>query len=407
MTDPQTPDTAPVRRLPMYEFTAMMALLAATVAFSIDAMLPALPEIAQSLSPEAVNRAQLVLTSFVGGMGVGTFLTGPLSDAIGRKLTLLLGAVVFVIGAFIGAQADSLEVLLAARFLQGFGAAAPRIVPMALVRDLYAGREMAKVTAFIMMVFILVPALAPSAGQVIIGFAGWRGVFYAFILFALIGLTWLSLRQPETLAREKRRPLHPTYLIAGAKEVLGHREVRLYILVLTLGFGQMFAMLSSAQQVFAAFDVVESFPRWFALMAVIAGTGNAFNAFFVMRLGMRRIVRGAYLLQIISSATMLILVLTGAVAPPTGFVFLFFWSITVFMMAGITFGNLNALAMQHMGHLAGMTASVVSAISTVGAVVIAVPVGLLFNGTPLPLVIATLTCSALAFLIMGYTDDPS
>ncbi|MFD2175454.1 multidrug effflux MFS transporter [Rhodobacter lacus] len=405
MTDPE-PQTGAPKRLHPIEFTAMMALLAATVAFSIDAMLPALPEIAGALSPDAVNRAQLVLTVFMAGMGLGTFIAGPLSDAIGRKYTLLIGAVIFVAGAFIGAQAESLEVLLAARAVQGFGAAAARIVPMALVRDLFAGREMAKVTAFIMMVFILVPALAPSLGQVIIGFSGWRGVFYAFILFAMIALLWLSLRQPETLAPEKRRPLHPSLLLAGAKEVLGSREVRLYILVMTLGFAQMFTMLSCSQQLFAVFGVTETFPRWFALIAILAGTGTGFNAAFVMRLGMRRIVRGTYLMQIVSSSVMLVLVLTGAVAPPAGFVFLFCWAVTVFMMAGITFGNLNALAMQSMGHLAGMTASVVSALSTVGAVLIAAPVGQMFNGTPLPVVLATLTCSGLAFLIMGRTDDP-
>ena len=406
MTDPVSPvpaaaAPAPIRKLPVFEFTALLALLSATVAFSIDAMLPALPEIAQSLSPEAINRAQLVLTVFMLGIGVGTFVAGPLSDALGRKRTILIGVTIFVIGAFIGAQAQSLEVLLLARFIQGLGAAAPRIVPMALVRDLYSGREMAKVTAFIMMVFILVPALAPSAGQLIIGFAGWRGVFYAFIAFALTGLIWLSLRQPETLLPEKRRTLHPATLLAGAREVVSDREVRIYIMVMTLGFAQMFALLSSSQQLFAAYGAVETFPKWFALMAILAGTGTAFNAKFVMRLGMRRIVSGAYVMQILSSGAMLCLVLAGAVTPPAGFVFLFFWTVTVFMMAGITFGNLNALAMQRMGHLAGMAASVVSALSTMGAVAIAAPVGLMFDGTALPIVSATFGCSVIAYFLMN------
>jgi len=401
-------DAKPVRpQIPMLEFTALMALLAATVAFSIDAMLPALPEIAEKLSPDAINRAQLVLTFFVLGIGVGTFVAGPLSDALGRKRTILIGVTIFVIGAGIGSQSQSLEVLLAARFVQGLGAAAPRIVPMALVRDMYAGREMAKVTAFIMMVFILVPALAPSIGQLIIAQAGWRGVFYAFILFALVGLTWLGLRQPETLSPERRRPLHPGLLWSGAKEVVGDRDVRLYILTMTLGFGQMFALLSSSQQLFAAFDVTESFPKWFALMAILAGSGTGFNAMFVMRLGMRRMVRGTYMMQVISSGAMLCLVLGGAVAPPTGFIFLFVWTVTVFMMAGITFGNLNAMAMHRMGHLAGLAASVVSALSTMGAVMIAAPVGLMFDGTPIPIVVATLTCSGLAVILMGLVRENS
>lgn len=396
---------APPRRLSLPEFTAMLASLTATVAFSIDAMLPALPEIAATLSPEAVNRAQLVLTAFVLGMGAGTFLAGPISDALGRRRTILIGAAVFILGAFIGAQAQSLEVLLAARFVQGLGAAGPRIVPMALVRDLYSGREMAKVTSFIMMIFILVPAIAPALGQVIIGFAGWQGVFYGFIAFALVGSSWLMARQPETLPPERRRPLALGSLGAAAREVLADADVRLYILVMTLGFGQMFALLSSSQQLFAAFGAVDSFPQWFAVMAILSGAGTVFNARFVMRLGMRRIVRGAYLMQIGSSALMLGLVLAGAVTPPAGFAVLFLWSVSVFLMAGVTFGNLNALAMQRMGHIAGMAASVVTALSTVGAVAIAAPVGLMFNGTPLPIVLATLSCSSLAWLLMRRTTD--
>ncbi len=405
MTQPEPPTAPTGRRLALAEFTAMLAALTATVAFSIDAMLPALPDIAAALSPDAVNRAQLVLTAFVLGMGVGTFLAGPISDALGRRRTIVLGVAVFVAGALAGAHAGSLELLLAARFVQGLGAAGPRIVPMALVRDLYVGREMAKVTSFIMMIFILVPALAPSLGQVIIGYWDWHGVFYAFALFAMLGAGWLLIRQPETLPPERRRPLRPAALAAAAREVLADRDVRLYILVMTLGFGQMFALLSSSQQLFAAYGATTSFPKWFALMAILAGTGTVFNARFVMRLGMRRIVRGAYLMQIVASGLMAGLIATGAVAAPAGFGALFLWSVSVFMMAGLTFGNLNALAMQKMGHIAGMAASVVTALSTVGAVAIAAPVGQLFNGTATPIVGATLICSSLAFVLMRRTAE--
>lgn len=404
---PQTAPAAPQRRLSLPEFTAMLASLTATVAFSIDAMLPALPQIAADLSPEDVNRAQLVLTSFVLGMGLGTFFAGPVSDAIGRRRTLFLGISIYILGALGALVSNSLEVLLAARFVQGFGAAGPRIVPMALVRDLYAGREMAKITSFIMMLFILVPAMAPSIGGLIIGVTGWHGVFGAFVLFGLLGASWVGLRQPETLAPERRRPLQVSALIAGAREVVSDRNVRLYTMVMALGFGQMFALLSSSQQLFAVFGVTDSFAHWFALMAILAGTGTVFNARFVMRLGMRRIVKGAYIAQIAVSAVMLGLVLLGAVAGPGDFPLLFLYAISVFAMAGLTFGNLNALAMQKMGHLAGMTASVVTALSTVGAVIIAAPVGLAFDGTALPIVIATLSCSAIAWALMRRTDDLS
>lgn len=399
------PNTRPALSMP--EFTAMLAMLFATIAFSIDAMLPALPQIAAELTPDRINSAQLVLTSFVLGMGVGTFLSGPISDATGRKVAITAGFAIYMVAAVVAARAQSLESLLIARFVQGLGAAGPRIVALAMVRDIYSGREMARVTSFVMMVFILIPAVAPAIGQGIIAMTGWRGVFWAFVLFGLVAAIWLNLRQPETLPPERRRPLRPAPLWSAAREVLANREVRIYIAVLTLGFGQMFALLSSAQQLFAAYGQGPHFPMWFALMALLSGSGTVLNARFVMRLGMRRIATDAYLMQICSSTLTLALLLSGILAGNWAFAVIFLWSVTVFFMAGVTFGNLNALAMQEMGHIAGMAASVVAAISTVAAVAVAAPVGLMFNGTATPIVIATLICSGVAWLLMRRTMDLS
>ena len=405
-TDAANPATeAPRRSLSLPEFTAMLAMLTATVAFSIDAMLPALPQIAAELSPGAVNNAQLVLTAFVLGMGLGTFFAGPISDALGRKATITGGIAIYIAASYAAVQAQSLEALLAARLVQGIGAAGPRIVVMALVRDLYAGREMARVTSFIMMIFILVPAVAPSVGAGVIALSDWRGVFWAFMVFGLIGLGWLLLRQPETLPRAARRPLHAGKLLEALREVLSLRDVRLYIVTLTLGFGQMFALLSSAQQLYAAHGVTDSFPAWFDAGALWSGTATIFNARYVMRLGMRRIVKGAYLMQIVSASVMLPLVLLGLPEKAHGFWLIFAWSVTLFFMAGVTFGNLNALAMQKLGHIAGMAASTVTAISTMGAVLIAAPVGLAFDGTALPLVLAALVCSTAAWALMRRTTE--
>lgn len=393
-------------RLRLFEFTALLAFLSAIVAFAIDAMLPALDEIAAELTPGNVNRAQLVLTTFILGMGLGTFFTGPLSDAIGRRRTIGWGVGLYILGAALGAMAQSLDLLLAARFLQGIGAAGPRIAAMALVRDQYSGREMARVSSFIAMIFILIPAAAPALGQLIIGFAGWRGVFVAFILFSATSLAWLYARQPETLDPARRRPFRLASLRAGAAEVMGSAEVRLYTLVMALGFGQMFALLSSAQQIFAGvYGITDTFPRWFALMALLSGAATLLNARFVVRLGMRRIVRAAYAMQVVAAALMLGVLSLGVLPAGVAFGAFFIWAVSLFFMAGVTFGNLNALAMQHMGHLAGMTASVVMASSTVLAVAIAAPIGLAFDGTPLPVVIGALVCSALAWGLMGRAQE--
>ena len=200
-------DQTPVlRRLSMPEFIALIAMLFATIAFSIDAMLPALPEIAATLTPLDPNKAQLIVTSFVLGMGIGTLFAGPLSDSFGRRNVIVGGAVLYCAAAAIAMVAPSLETVLAARVLQGLGAAGPRVVSLALVRDLYKGREMARVVSFAMMIFTLVPAVAPLAASGIIAAWGWRAIFAAFILFAILAVVWMMLRQPETLPRAARRP---------------------------------------------------------------------------------------------------------------------------------------------------------------------------------------------------------
>ncbi|KIX19412.1 MULTISPECIES: multidrug effflux MFS transporter [Paracoccus] len=406
MTDVSHPGLAQQQRLPLPEFIAMLAFLFATIAFSIDAMLPALPDIAADLTPDNVNRAQLILTTFVAGMGLGTLFAGPLSDALGRKRTITIGFGIYIAATIAAIYADSLELLLVARFVQGLGAAGPRIVGLALVRDLYEGREMARISSFVMMIFIMIPAVAPTLGAGIIAISDWHGVFLAFIAFALIGALWLNIRQAETLPPAARRPLRIGTLYAAAREVLSDRQVMLATLILTLGFGQMFGLLSSAQQLFGeTYGKGENFHLWFAAMALLSGSGTVLNATFVMRFGMRRIAKWAYVMQTIVSGLALTLILSGVLPQGLEFPVFFFWAVSVFFMAGVTFGNLNALALQRMGHIAGMAASIVAAISTLAAVLIAAPVGLLYNGTAIPAITATLICSGLAWALMRRLND--
>ena len=406
MTDMPYAEAAPQRRLPLPEFIAMLAFLFATIAFSIDAMLPALPDIAADLTPDNVNRAQLILTAFVAGMGLGTLFAGPISDAFGRKRTITVGFGIYIAATIAALYADSLEFLLIARFVQGLGAAGPRIVGLALVRDLYEGREMARITSFVMMIFIMIPAVAPTLGAGIIAISSWHGVFLAFIAFAVVGALWLNIRQVETLPREKRRPLRLTTLYSSAREVLSDRQVMLATLILTLGFGQMFGLLSSAQQLFGeTYGKGENFHLWFAAMALLSGSGTILNATFVIRFGMRRIAKWAYVMQTIVSGVILAALLSDLLPQALRFPAFFFWATSVFFMAGVTFGNLNALALQRMGHIAGMAASIIAAISTLAAVLIAAPVGLLYNGTAIPAITATLLCSGLAWFLMRNLDD--
>ncbi|GGH25229.1 MFS transporter, DHA1 family, bicyclomycin/chloramphenicol resistance protein [Cribrihabitans marinus] len=387
-------------RMSKAEFIALIGVMFATIAFSIDAMLPALPEIGTELSPATVNRAQLVLTSFVLGMGLGTLFTGPLSDAFGRKAVIQAGLALYVLGAGLAWAASSLELVLAARVLQGIGAAAPRIVGVAIMRDLYSGREMARILSIAMLVFTLFPALAPAIGAGIIAISNWRGIFAAFVIFALVVALWLGLRLAEPLPEDRRLPFRARPLWAALKETLRHPTVRLSIVVQTLCLGMLFTMLTMVQPVYdVVYDRAESFPFWFGAVAILAGTASLLNAAVVVRVGMRRLVTWALGVQILLSGFML-LSAGQAVLPAPGFGLFVAWQTSLFFMAGMTLGNLNAIAMEPMGHVAGMAASVIGAISTVGAACIAAPVGLLFDGSLVPLAGGITALSACAFALM-------
>lgn len=388
-------------RVSMTEFIAMIAMLFAVVAFSIDAMLPALPQIALELTPGAPNRAQLIVTSFVLGMGVGTLFAGPLSDSLGRKPVILGGAAISILAAYAATQAQSLEAVLAARVVQGLGVAGPRVVSIALVRDLYKGREMARVVSFAMMIFTLVPAVAPLAGSIIIADFGWRGIFIACILFILVALTWLTLRQPETLPRDARRPLRAGPLFAALREVLTTRVVVISIAVQTLCFGVLFGTLSTTQQVFdETFGRGDSFPFWFALIALMSASASMINAALVVRLGMRRLITATLRVQVVLSLGFGLLWLSGLLPDALVFPVYILWTTSVFMMAGLTLGNLNALALEPLGHIAGMAASVSGALATVLAVAIAAPLGLAFDGTPVPLALGVFVLTLIGAILM-------
>jgi DHA1 family bicyclomycin/chloramphenicol resistance-like MFS transporter len=390
----------PQARLSTPEFIALIAMLFSTIAFSIDAMLPALPEIAAELSPGAPNRAQLIITSFVLGMGFGTLFAGPLSDAFGRKPVILGGAILYCIGAVLAWSAPSLELALAGRVIQGLGGAGPRVVAVAIVRDLYAGRQMARILSIVFVFFSLFPAIAPSLGAAIIWAAGWRSIFGAFIFFASASAMWLMLRQPETLPPSARRSFRAGAIAKDVREVLSNRTVRLTIAAQTLAMACLFSVLSSTQQSFdQTFGKGDDFHFWFAAIAVIAASSAMLNARVVVRFGMRAMVRGALMSQILCAGSYLAFSLTGP-EPSQLFWAYFIWTTSVFFMVGLTLGNLNAIAMEPMGHMAGTAASVVGALATVGSVLLAIPLGQQFNGTPTPIALGVGVFAVLAYGLM-------
>lgn len=386
------------QRMGRREFIALMAMMFATIAFSIDAILPAITQIADEISDGDTARAAWVLTSFVAGMGVGTFLAGPLSDAFGRKRIVYAGAAIYIFGAAAGWSTSSLEWLLVARFVQGLGAAGPRVVSIAIVRDLFKGPEMARIVSIAMTIFILVPAIAPALGALIIDSYSWRAVFIAFILFSVLNVLWIGSRLNEPLAVANRRPLRIGLMIDAVKQMFANRIVLLSILMQTAMLSMLFTTLTMIQPIYEqVFDRGDSFPYWFGGVALLSGASSLLNAFIVTRFGMRKVITTTIFTHIFIGTTVLIVMAT---TPSLSFHLFILWQFCLFSQAGLTVGNLNAIAMEPMGHIAGMAASVIGAISTLLAALIASPASLLLSQTAHSLIAMVLALGLVAAFLM-------
>lgn len=382
------------------EFIALMAMMFAIVAFSIDAMLPAMPNIASDLNLLNPQNAPLVILIFVMGLGVGTLFMGPISDAYGRRPTVFVGLAIYLIGAALSWIATTFELMLAARFLQGVGAAGPRIVSAAIVRDLFSGREMARILSFSLMLFLLAPALAPMIGALTMEIAHWRAIFGILFVFGLVLWIWFATRLKETHPVEARRPIRMKILYDSIREMFAHSIVRLAVIVQTLLMGVLFSILAMVQPIFEiVFDRADTFPYWFGALAIVSGVSSLLNASLVVRFGMRRLITVALAFQVIMSTVVLYLFLQDA---SLGFWIYLLWQFGVLVQAGMTTANLNALAAEPMGHIAGTAASVMAATSTIGGAFIGYQMGLLFDGTPRPLVAGVLVLVAISSILMQF-----
>ena len=325
-------------------------------ALSIDALLPALDVIGISLSTESLVENQLIITMIFLGLGIGPLLFGPISDSLGRKPVVYLGFFIFLIASFICVASESLTWMLIGRILQGIGLSAPRTISIAIIRDQYQGDPMARIMSFVTVVFLLVPIIAPAAGKLVLDYANWQGIFYMQLFCSGLVAVWFWRRQKETLSPENKRPLALRDYKHGLMEVLGQPVTMGYTMISGLVFGAFMVYLSGSQQIFHEhYDLKEEFPMIFALLSIAIGIAIFINGHLVMRFGMKRIVSIA--LYGFFGVSLISFVLYYQSPNPTIEWLLFFFSLQFFAI-GFLFGNLRALAMQPMGHIAGMAAAI-------------------------------------------------
>ncbi|WP_428034975.1 multidrug effflux MFS transporter [Amphritea sp.] len=380
------------------EFVALVAMMISLTAMSIDMMLPALGLIGRDLQVLNPNDNPLIISVFFIGMATGQLFYGPLSDSIGRKPAILFGLLIFAIGAILSIVAESFEQMLLGRLLQGLGLAGPRVVAVALVRDLYSGKAMARVMSFVMTVFILVPMLAPVMGQMVLSFSGWQMIFTTLLTAGLILSGWVVLRLEETLIEENKRSLRLGKLWQGFKEVISHPIAMGFTVVTGLVQGAFLVYLNLSQPMLQnLYGLGELFPIYYGALAGSIGLASLLNVRLVGMLGTWKLVVAALLGIFILSLVYLPVVFFYTGQPVLwsfiGYLFL------VFFAVGVLFGNLSALAMEPLGHLAGIGAGMVSSLAMLLGVFSSLAIGHFYNHTVYPLVVGFLVLISFGLLV--------
>ncbi|MEZ7877068.1 MAG: multidrug effflux MFS transporter [Polaribacter sp.] len=391
-----------IRQKSEFEFIVIMAALMSLVSLAIDALLPAMTNIGDTIGITDATNNQLLITMIFLGLGFGQLISGPLSDSYGRKPIIYIGFIVFAFASLICVFSTSLEMMIVGRIAQGIGLSAPRTISIAMIRDRFSGNYMAKVMSFVVAIFILVPVVAPALGKIMLDLYGWQSIFYSQLLFGLAVMLWLWKRQPETLKKENKRDFKLSLLIAGLKEFIKHKNAVIFTFFSGCITGSFMVYLSASQLIFEQqYNLKDEFPFIFAGIALFIGIATFLNGTFVVRLGMFKLV--SIFTIIFTLIPFVYIFLYSGETNPSIYVLVTFFGLQFFAIAFL-FGNTRALAMEPIGHIAGIGAAINGFVSTIMAVPIATLIGSFINTTALPLFIGFFVCGVIALLLIQYLN---
>ena len=391
-----------IRQKSEFEFIVIMAALMSLVSLAIDALLPAMTNIGDTIGITDATNNQLLITMIFLGLGFGQLISGPLSDSYGRKPIIYIGFIVFALASLICVFSTSLEMMIAGRIAQGIGLSAPRTISIAMIRDRFSGNYMAKVMSFVVAIFILVPVVAPALGKIMLDLYGWQSIFYSQLLFGLAVMLWLWKRQPETLKKENKRDFKLALLIAGLKEFIKHKNAVIFTFFSGCITGSFMVYLSASQVIFEQqYNLKDEFPFIFAGIALFIGIATFLNGTLVVRLGMFKLV--SIFTIIFTLIPFVYIFLYSGETNPSIYVLVTFFGLQFFAIAFL-FGNTRALAMEPIGHIAGIGAAINGFVSTIMAVPIAIWIGSFINTTALPLFIGFFVCGVIALLLIQYLN---
>ncbi len=395
-----------MKRGPGYrEFVTLMAVMISITALSIDMMLPALPEIGRDLRVGHANDVQLVVSVLLFGMGIGQLIFGPLSDSFGRKPVIISGYVIFIIGCLLSIFSNRFEMMVVGRLIQGIGTAGPRTAIIALVRDQYDGRAMARILSVVMAIFIVVPAIAPALGQAVLLTMNWRAIFGVLMIQGIVVLTWFTIRQPETLSPDDRIPFSSSRILDGVLGVCKNRLSMGYTLASGFIAGVLMSYLNSAQQIFQeVYDLGREFPIYMATLALFVGGASFVNSRIVIRVGMRALSHRAVLFFVVLTTVYLAVTYQMDGQTPLWLMMVFF--APSFFCMGILFGNLSTIAMEPLKNMAGIGAAIIGSLSNFISSSLGAIVGRYYDGSTMPLASGFVIFGLLTAIAMRWAEKP-
>lgn len=401
LVQPAQPEIGPKFSLGRFEFVAMMAMLMALQALAINSMLPALGAIASDLNVSDPNSRQLVVGVYLLGSGVFSLIPGSLADRFGRRRVLLGGLAIYIVFALACAVAPEFNVLIGTRVLQAIGSAALAVIPSAIVRDRYSGDMMARMNSTVAMMFMIVPVIAPTIGQLVLLFAGWRWIFAFLAIMATIMTAWVGLRLPETLHPEYRQPIRIGSILGNMKIALLNRESIGYVIGSALVMGGTFGFINSAEQLLSEhFGAGRLFPVLFAACAATMIVSNLTNSHIVERFGARRVSHTALLIFIAVAGLQVFL---ATRENQTVWQFLPVMAANMCLL-GFMGANFGSISLQPFARIAGAAASVQAFVKMVVSALLEIIVGQLYDGTARPLAIALLVFGVLSLLAVLYSE---
>lgn len=388
------------RDLREFELVLLLGVMMSLGALTQDILLPALSLIERGLNVTGSNTVQLVITASLIGIGCGQLFYGPVSDSWGRRKTLFLGLGIYLLGSSLCIAASDFSILLIGRFLQGLGAASPRVLSISIARDLYEGRAMARIVSYILAIQMTPPVFAPALGQYLALNSHWKAIFVLLILVATVVCIWFGLRQRETLRKQHRRDFSLRIIVSGFLEAAQYRVSLLHGIALGISMGCVIGFVMTSPQIFAdVFNEVRRYPFYFGSLSLFLGIGSLLSAHLVERVGMRRLCIGL-LLALLLLATLALTWIQGSAGEFSLALFMH-WAALSFLCSGALFGTINAIAMKPLGHMAGIGAAFVGSLSTFVYVGIGTFVGQVYDGTLVPLIVSFLVSSLVSLTIVA------